>query len=274
MTTTGEVLRVNRSWRIWRIVPLIEIAFRIRFFMAPFMIAVQMFLYYRLWTAVFAHTPTAAGLNAHQTITYSMLALLAGRLRWNARTWSRDDVATHVRDGTIIYWFLRPISPNCYYLYRTLGDLAYGVSWSALGFVAAFASGLIRPPASPTIGAMVVLCLALGQVTLYYFGQIVDLCTFWMVNNLTLVRMYYFLQDLLAGVFVPLWFMPGWLLTTTSILPFSAAINIPISLYVGRIGPSQVAGPVLLECVWILILAALTRYFWSRASLRVASQGG
>jgi ABC-2 type transport system permease protein len=124
-----------------------ERAFGIRLVIAPMMIAVQLYLYDRLWTAVFQHTDKAAGLTLKQTLTYSLMALLLARIRWNARTMNvRDSIPISVREGTIVYWFLRPISPGRFYMWRQAGDVAYGAMWAALGYIVLLAAHIIEPP--------------------------------------------------------------------------------------------------------------------------------
>jgi ABC-2 type transport system permease protein len=265
---------LHPSWRIVRIGVLNERAFRIRLLLLPLMLAVQLFLYQRLWTAVYSNTTTAGGLDVRQTITYALLALLIARIRWSARHWSKDHVSERVREGTIAYWFLRPISPGRYYLWRQVGDMAYGASWAALGYLVLLGTGVIDGPGGVARGTVATLSLLLGQMVLYYLGQIVDVCTFWLLSITHVVRMYYFLQDLLSGVFVPLWLMPGALVTVAVWLPFNAAINAPLSLYVGRIPLSEAPGQLALQAFWVVALALCTRWLWSRASRRVTVQGG
>jgi ABC-2 type transport system permease protein len=86
--------------------------------------------------------------------------------------------------------------------------------------------------------------------------------------------MYYFVQDLLSGVFVPLPFMPVVLLTFATWLPFSFGINVPLSLYVGRTPLHHAARELALQALWIVVLAAVSRLLWSRAGRRVTVQGG
>ena len=276
-TTAVSARRLGggRAWRIWRIVPLYQtIAYRGRFFLAPFMLAVQIYLYYLLWSAVYRGRTSVDGLDVRQTVSYATLAILLGRIRWSNRMVSKDALPQRTREGTIIYWFLRPISPGRYYMYRAVGDMGYGAVWATLGYAVVLATGMTMPPASAGAGAVFLVSLVLGQMILYYLGQLVDLATFWLVSNTGLTRMYSFVQDLLSGVFVPLWFLPGWLLGTASALPFAATINLPISIYVGRIPLSQAPADLLHEVLWIVALAVLTRFLWSRAALRVTSQGG
>jgi ABC-2 type transport system permease protein len=267
--------RTGRAWRVWRVIPLYQtVAYRGRFFLAPFMLAVQVYVYYLLWTAVYAGKGTVAGLDIQQTVTYATMAILLGRIRWTNRMVSKDSLPQRTREGTIVYWFLRPISPGRYYLYRALGDMGYGAAWALAGYLIALATGIIGPPASAAGGAVFAAGLVMGQAILYYLGQLIDLATFWLVSNTGLTRMYSFVQDLLSGVFVPLWFLPGWLLSTASVLPFAATIHLPVSIYVGRIPLDEAAVPLAYALGWLLVLAALTRFLWSRAARRVTAQGG
>ncbi len=180
-----------------------------RLVVAPVTLAVQLYLYDRLWTAVFSHTTVAAGLTLRQTLTYSLMALLIARVRWNSRTFNvRDSLSVAVREGTVVYWFLRPISPSRFYMWRQSGDMLYGAFWAAIGYVVLLRVHIIAPPRGLRGATVFAASLLLGQMVLYYLGQIVDVAMFWLVSNSAIVRMYYFIQDLLSGVFVPLPFMP------------------------------------------------------------------
>jgi ABC-2 type transport system permease protein len=268
--------RPRSAWRVLRIAALNERAYRVRLIIAPMMLAVQLYLYDRLWSAVFSNTTKAAGMTLRQTLAYSLIGLLVARIRWNARTFNvRDSLSLSVRNGTVVYWFLRPISPGRYYMGRQAGDILYGGSWALLGYVVLLGAGVIDPPRHGGLGALVfVVSLVLGQIVLYYLGQIVDVCMFWMLSTNGLARMYYFIQDLLSGAFVPLPFMPAWLLLFATWLPFSSGVNIPLSIYVGRIPMSHVGSQLGLQLMWVVVLAAVTRWLWSRAARRVIVQGG
>lgn len=267
--------RPHRSWRLLRVGLLNERAFRIRLVVAPMMLAVQLYLYDRLWAAVFHHTGKAAGLTLKQTLTYALMALLLGRVRWNARTVNvRDGIPISVREGTIVYWFLRPISPGRFYMWRQTGDVLYGGAWALLGYVVLRAADVINPPHGFNGAVVFAISLCLGQVVLYYLGQIVDIAMFWMLSNNGLARMYYFVQDLLSGVFVPLPFMPPLMLAIATWLPFSSGVNVPLSLYVGRTPLSRAPEQLGLQLFWCVALALVTRWLWQRASNRVTVQGG
>jgi ABC-2 type transport system permease protein len=264
----------SRSWRVSAVGPLAEGAYRARVLITPVTLAVQLFLYDRLWTAVFAHVTGSVGLTAQQTITYALTALLLSRIRWGARSYAKDTVSIAIREGTIAYWYLRPISAARYYMWRQLGEMAYGGIWAVIGFAIGVAAGAIQSPPMSATSLWALLSVILGQAILYYLGMLLDLSTFWMIDNGALRFMYGFVQDFLSGVFVPLWFLSGARVLASGWSPFSAGINIPLSIYVGKIPQAQASGEILIQLGWLAILAIVTRLLWLAAARRVTVQGG
>jgi ABC-2 type transport system permease protein len=265
----------GRPWRLLRVGVFTELAYRTRLLVAPMTLVFEMFLYDRLWTAVFTHTTTAAGMDLRQTVTYSLTALLLARVRWNSRAMGvRDSLASVLRDGSIVYWFLRPMSPSSVYLWRQAGDMVYGAAWAVAGYVALLVSGVVVLPASAVGGVLALVAMMLGQLLFLFLGQVADLCLFWLTNSTFVVRVYSFAQDLLAGVFIPLAFLPATLRVATQWLPFSFCVNVPLSLYVGTI-PLR-AAPIYLavQFAWLAVLVAVGRLMWTRAAYRLNVQGG
>lgn len=261
--------------RLLRIGVLTELAYRTRLVITPMTLVFQLFLYDRLWTAVFSHTTTAGGMNVRQTVTYSLLGLLLARVRWSARNMGgRDTIASLLRDGGIVYWFLRPMSPSAVYLWRQAGDMLYGGAWAVLGFVVLFASGVVTPPASTAAGVVFLISATLGQLLFLFLGQLAEVCVFWLMTATFIVRAYQFAQDLLAGVFIPLAFLPTGLRVATQWLPFSACVNVPLSLYVGTIPLRSAPGYLALQLGWLVVLVFAGRAVWARAANRLTAQGG
>lgn len=261
--------------RLLRIGVDTELAYRTRLVVMPITLAFQLFLYDRLWTAVFTHTRTAAGMDVRQTVTYSLLALLLARVRWNLRSMgTRDSLAALLRDGSVVYLFLRPISPSRFYLLRQGGDMLYGGGWAALGYLVLLVSGVVATPRSPVAMLVFLVSATLGQLLFLFLGQLVDVALFWLMNAGFIVRAYAFAQDLLAGVFIPLAFLPGALRAAVAWLPFSFCVNVPLSLYVGTIPLRAAPGYLAGQVVWLGVLVAAGRLAWARAVHRLNVQGG
>jgi ABC-2 type transport system permease protein len=97
---------------------------------------------------------------------------------------------------------------------------------------------------------------------------------FWTVRNSAAMLILIFAQNLMSGVYAPLWFFPAWFRTLSTFLPFQATLNVPLSLYVGRIELSDAPLQLAIQAGWVVLLHLFTRFLWRRAARRVNSQGG
>jgi ABC-2 type transport system permease protein len=274
MTATAAPTTFPRAWRTARVTPLAELLAPGRIAATAVRLGLQVFLVTCLWRALYAGTHSSAGLVKEQAVSYAVLAALATRIRGLDRGAGRDTVIQHIQYGTIVYWFLRPVPPQRYYLYRALGDQAYGFAWAAVAYALCRLTGVLQAPASAGAGAAFAVSLLLGQIVLYYLTLLIDLLCFCTIQNNSALLILQFAQNLLSGAYAPLWFFPGWFVAMSAVLPFQSTLNVPLSLYIGRIPLSDLPAQLAVQAVWVLLLALLTRLLWRRAAARVVSQGG
>ncbi|KOV57696.1 hypothetical protein ADL01_39855 [Streptomyces sp. NRRL WC-3618] len=267
-------MAVLHAWRAARVTPLGELYAPPRMTAALIRLTVQVVLVASLWNGLYQQTGTTAGLDREQAVTYAVMAVLASRLRELDQYAGRDTVLQHMHFGTIVYWYLRPLPPQRYYALRALGEQVYGFAWALAGFALCLAAGLVQPPGSAAVAGVFALSLLLGQSVLYYVMLVIDQLCFWTLRNGAAMLILIFAQNLLSGVYAPLWFFPDWFITLSSFLPFQATLSVPLSLYVGRVPLSDAAFQLAVQAGWILVLAVFTRFLWRRAALRVVSQGG
>lgn len=257
-------------WRLLAIGPLVDFAYRSRTYINVFRLATRIWLFYALWTAVYHPGQTVAGMGASQAVAYSVMGAL--------QSWSRgrtaDALATRVGDGSVLYLFLRPMPALRYYLVQRLGSLMEGLAWLVLGTLVAWAVGLVELPASVGLSAVYLGSVVLAGLVSHYLYLLLDLSSFWTIRNGGLTTCYAFLQQLLGGAFIPIWFFPGWLRSLALALPFQATANIPLSLYVGRLPLDHAALALLEQLGWCIALAAVARGVWWFAERRVTIQGG
>ncbi|MDX6347861.1 MAG: viologen exporter family transport system permease protein [Streptomyces sp.] len=271
---TDLALPLPRAWRTARITPLAEILAPGRIAATAVRLAVQVFLVTCLWRALYANTGSSAGLVKEQAVSYAVLAALATRIRGLDRYTARDTVIQHIYYGTIVYWFLRPLPPRRYYLYRALGDQAYGFAWAVAAYAICRLVGVLEAPASAGAAVAFVVSLLLGQAVLYYLTLLTDLLCFWTIQNSSALLILQFAQNLLSGAYAPLWYFPGWFVAMSAVLPFQSTLNVPLSFYIGRIPLSDLPGQLAVQAGWVLALALGTRLLWRKAAARVVSQGG
>ncbi|WP_405670488.1 ABC transporter permease [Streptomyces sp. NBC_01530] len=267
-------MAVLHAWRAARVTPLGELHAPPRMAAVLVRLTVQVVLVASLWSGLYAHSGPTAGLSREQAISYAVLAVLASRLRELDQYAGRDTVLQHMHFGTIVYWYLRPLPPARYHALRALGEQLYGAAWALAGYLVCLAAGVVQPPGSAAVAGVFVLSLLLGQLVLYFVMLLLDQLCFWTVQNNSAMLILIFAQNLLSGVYAPLWFFPDWFRTMSIFLPFQATLGVPLSLYVGRIQLADATAQLAIQAGWVLLLFLLTRFVWRRAARRVISQGG
>ncbi|MGW2280451.1 ABC transporter permease [Streptomyces sp. NPDC001770] len=269
-TTLGGALRIART------ASLGELLSPPRITASLFRLTVHLVLVTSLWRGLYADlgTGTRGGLTREQAVGYAVLAVLAGPLRGLDRYAARDTVSQHVHYGTIVYWFLRPLPPRRYYALRALGDQGYGAVWFLAGLAVCAAAGVVGLPSSWTVAAVAALSMVLGQWVFHHVMLLIDLLCFWTLRNSSAMLILQFAQNLLSGVYAPLWFFPGWFQEVSALLPFRATLSVPLSIYVGRTPLSEAPYQLAFQALWVILLSLLTRFLWQRAGRRVLSQGG
>jgi ABC-2 type transport system permease protein len=264
-----------RAHRLLLLVPRTEWAYRPRLAATAFVIVTQVFLYVLLWRALYGESgEQVVGLDLDQAITYSVLATLMGTGRVIMEGASQETAQSKIRDGSVVFWFVRPLSARRYCAWRGLGESLYATVWLLVGLIVGVACGLVSLPPSWAAASVTVLAYGLGQMVFYQIALLVDLTSFWTITSFGVNRLVAFAQLLLSGGLVPLWFFPETFRAVAGHLPFAATVNVPVSLYTGRIGAAD-SWPYLAEqALWYGLLAVLSRVMWQRAARRLLVLGG
>jgi ABC-2 type transport system permease protein len=257
-----------------RIVPRTELANRSRPAVTAFIILTQVSLYVVLWRALYADVDQVAGLDVDQAVTYSTLATLVGTTRVILDGRSSESIPARIQDGSIAFWFTRPLSARRYCAWRGAGESAYATAWTLAGLGFGIAAGIVTLPPSPGAALPAAVSYVLGQAVLYQLALIVDLTGFWTLTTYGISRLYAFAQTLLSGALIPLWFFPSWARTVSMHLPFAAGINTPVSFYAGRLTAADAGFALTEQAAWFLALSAISRTLWNRAARRLLVLGG
>jgi ABC-2 type transport system permease protein len=263
-----------QGWRTARITALGDLLSPGRITAHAIRLAVQLVLVVYLWRALYAGAGKTAGLTKAMAVSYAVLAVLMLRIRRADRFAARDTVIQHMQSGTIVYWFLRPLSPQRYSLWRGVGEQAYGFAWAAAGYLACLAARVVAPPASPAAAAAFLVTVLVGQSLWYYLALLTDQMCFWTIRNAAVVVILMFAQSLLSGAYAALWYFPGWFRAVSDALPLQYTIGVPLSFYVGRIPAADLPVYLTVAAGWVAALAILTRYLWHKAAGRLEVHGG
>jgi ABC-2 type transport system permease protein len=261
-------------WRAARVTPLTELTQAARLFPPLAMVVTQLALTYWLWHALYAGVRVSAGLDVTQATTYAMLGVLYQQFSTVDRWSNGDSMVQLMTEGTIAFWFLRPVSARRYHLIRAVGDFAYGGGVALVAYLVCLGIGAIAPPPTWPAAGAALITLVFGLAITYYLYLILDLICFWSTVNDAAITAVQFATGLLSGAFAPLWFFPGWFQHINAFLPFQTTLNVPLSLYVGRLPVADLGIQVAVQVAWTASLALFTWWLWRRAAARVTVLGG
>jgi len=262
-----------RAHQLGTIIPRIEWTYRARVVTTALTVSTQVFVYVVLWQALYADGGAVAGLTELQAMSYSILAALLTSSRVLASGMARESAQSRIRDGSIVYWFTRPIPAARYARWRGVGESAHTTGWLIAGGGLAAAFGVLAGPASAEALAVTLVSFVAGQVIFYQLGIIVELSSFWTITTHGISRLFVFAQALLSGAVIPLWFFPGWLQTASLWSPFAAAVNTPVSIYIGRM-EALPWGPLAAQVLWCVVLGGVVRAMWRAVRGREHVFGG
>lgn len=231
----------------------------------------QILLLKIVWTAVYADRGTIEGIDLATVLTYLTIANLQLWVIFPETSWW---LQRKIKEGKIAQDLARPVSLITQLLAHQFGSTLFFVPAALAAVPVAFFVGVLRPPASLEAGVLYVvsLVLALGVVT--SLGLLMGMVAFWTFETSGIVAMYRFFNVFFAGALVPLWLFPGPLRLVADLLPFQTQASIPVSIYIGRLQGLDAMRGLLIQAVWVVLLAVLVRSVYARALRKVVVQGG
>ncbi|HVU77385.1 MAG TPA: ABC-2 family transporter protein [Gaiellaceae bacterium] len=221
--------------------------------------------------AVFRHRTHVGGLDASDTVTY---VWLAQALIMTVYVFGWQELALRIRDGSIVTDLSRPVDPQRYWLSFDIGRAPYHfLSRGVPPFVLGALVFHFHWP-SPLDAVLFVPSVALAVVVSFGFRFLYNSASFWLVDFRGVLTMALVLSLFFSGMIMPLQFFPHALGTVARILPFASIMQTPIDVYLGRHNGAALAGLVLEQAAWALVLLALGRLALRAGARKLVVQGG
>ncbi len=226
--------------------------------------------------AVWAARPGAGGYDAADAVTFVWLgqALLMTVAVWGGGT--TDDLAERIRTGDVATDLYRPVNLVGWYLAGDLGRAGYHLITRGLApsLVGAVLFDLVAP-ASAVVVAAFALSLVLAVVVSFALRFLVACTAFWLLDAQGARMLSGSLAMFFSGLTLPLVLYPGWLGTLAESLPWSAIIQVPIDVWLGRHhGAGEVLGALGFQAGWALVLLGACHLVVASATRKVVVQGG
>jgi ABC-2 type transport system permease protein len=230
----------------------------------------RIYLMRMVWLALYAQNAAPQGIQLHQILTYTVIALLMSLiLEVDGTRLIRDKV----RDGSIATDLMKPISPALYFFSDGAGQTALHaiLILPSLAFALLLVRIDVPPPA--TLGAFV-LSFLIGYVVNFLLNFCMNCIAFWTLETFAIQLIVRWASDLLSGQIIPLLFFPGVLQRIVLALPFAAIYSTPLLIYIGKISSRDYAGAILAQIGWLIAFTLLSTAVWRAAQRRLVVQGG
>jgi ABC-2 type transport system permease protein len=229
------------------------------------------YAYIALWRAA----PDAGGYDVRDAVTYVWLgqSLIMTVALWSGGT--TDDLNERIRSGDVAIDLYRPV-PLLWWYYA--GDLGRGVYHFLSRGLAPSLIGLvlfhIRPPASPLLAVGFLVSVILAITVSFAIRFLVAATAFWVLDSSGFKVMSGVCAMFLSGMVLPLNLFPGWFGTLVNALPWSAFVQVPIDVYLGRHPGGDLFAALGFQVMWAVVLFAACGVVLDRATRKVVVQGG
>jgi ABC-2 type transport system permease protein len=185
------------------------------------------------------------------------------------------DLGLRIRSGDVAADLVRPLDPLRYWLAFDLGRALYHLLFRG---VPPFLLGALlfdlRLPGETLTWLALGVSLSLAVVVSFAYRFLYNLTAFWLLDfrGVGVIAITTALQ--LSGFVIPLRFFPGWLRGVAEALPFAAMVQIPIDVFLEKPEGLDLAGALLLQLVWAVLLLGAARLALGAAVRKVVIQGG
>jgi ABC-2 type transport system permease protein len=268
-----QATRTTRSYgAMAAMMPKLFLAYQFQIWFNVAMEIITLVITVAFWRAVFAGRATVGGLMAAQTLNYVMLARIFHDGAY--ATSMLREFGGMMREGGIQIALLRPLDFQASLYVQKLALLGLNVVMRfPLAFVAWLLFGL-QLPADPVVWVAAAVSLLLGCTVMFGFDWILACAAFYTTDAWGLATARQGLVLFFSGMLLPLAIMPEWLRTIASILPFSQAVYLPVSILSGLTPLAELPRLWLLQLSYLVVLLVLSRLVFRRAVRVVTVQGG
>src|SRR3954453_2483319 len=229
------------------------------------------FLQAYILLAVFRHRSDVGGYDAADTVTY---VWLAQALIMTVYIFGWQELALRIRDGSIATDLARPLDPQRYWLPFDLGRAPHHLLFR--GFLPFLVGALVFRLHYPTAtdAAAFLLSVALAVIVSLGFRFLYNVAAFWLVDIRGVMMVALTLSLFLSGMVLPLAFFPDWLRNVAHALPFASIMQAPIDIWLGKHHGLELAGVLVLQAFWAVVLLGLGRLALRGGAKRLVIQGG
>jgi ABC-2 type transport system permease protein len=231
---------------------------------------IKAFVLIALWHA----RPALGGYDVTDAVTFTFLAqaLMAPMAIFGPGL----EVADRIRTGEVVMDLYRPADFQGWWLAADLGRAGYQLLGRGIPpLLVGLAVFPMRLPAAPATWAAFALCTALAVVVSFGLRYLVALAGFWLLDGRGVISLHTLVAIFFSGSLIPLVIFPGSLGTVARLLPWSATVQVPGDVFLGRdSGLAGLAAVVAFQVAWAAVLLGAGRLLTVAARRKLVVHGG
>jgi ABC-2 type transport system permease protein len=234
------------------------------------------FMLIMIYRAFYLHASGQPPMSLEELASYiwlqqAFLALVA--------LWFRDnELFTLITTGNIAYELCRPADLYGFWYAKLLGMRLSAAILRCIPIllVAAFLPAPYRIQLPPDASAFVLFAAALllGLLLVVAISMFLYISVFVTMSPTGSMIVFGLIGEFLAGLTIPVPYMPSWLQQIVYALPFRWTADFPFRVYSGNIPHDEALIGLAVQVVWLLSLTLLGRWLLGRTMRKVVVQGG
>lgn len=226
------------------------------------------FLRAYVFLAVYRQLEVVGGLDVTDALTYTFLTQSMIML---INMWTLGDIPLRVRSGEIATDLYRPIDFQAYSLAEDYGRALYQALFRGVPpFVVGAVVFHLRVPAKPSTWLLFLASCALAVAASFGMRFLLALTSFWLLDWRGISRLHLAATMFLSGFVIPVAFFPEPFRSVARVLPYTAFVELPIRVFLGKEGLAALA----VQAVWAVVLIAFGRVVLAAATRKLVVQGG
>ena len=234
-----------------------------------FFLLVHIFVY----TAFYAARTGPLPLNLDEVITYFVLCQVFFMLMpfWGARS----EVTSAIKDGSVALQLTKPVDFHAYWFADECGRACYYALMRGIPtFLISIIFFAVAIPTQPTTLMAFAVSMTLATFMSAALTITIFSSAFWTLDTTGISGLSYSIITLFSGMLVPIALWPEWLAHIAAWLPFGGLIDIPFSIYLGKITGADIWEAIGKQMIWVVFFVGLGRVLLRRGFSRLVIQGG
>ena len=223
-----------------------------------------------VWGTIFSVKETVGDFTFPTIITYFAIIfsirIIVGSAAI-ARSMSRD-----MRQGTLAFLLIKPVNYNFYQFAKTITEklLQIIAPILAFGILVYLFKDTFLPPQNLSFA---IVALVQSIVVAHIIYSIIGTSAFWTIQSWGIIAVAGRFMDALNGSIFPLDLLPEKIFTVITYLPFQYMGYLPAAIYIGRVTGVDVIRHLIIQFLWIVILALTYRWLWTKGIKKFDSVG-